>query len=221
MERRFLVESKSFVLLVLEGASVVRVEEKRQGFHGAVVLSSHCSAWLASTMETLLGFPGEQEFIKSYREGPKLLIARRGGNKDGRFLEAAVFGLGSRRGFVLIPEGRGGWGWRKFSGELCKISAFLSAAVGCGSWSSVATDNLGGKKEGETLGFSFDRSGPSYAIVVSSAPMPTANVTPIPVKVIPPDVPLDLDKPLCPMGKQLRYPSFSARGGAFPDRGLF
>jgi hypothetical protein len=29
MERRFLVESKSFVLPVLEGASVLRVEEKR------------------------------------------------------------------------------------------------------------------------------------------------------------------------------------------------
>jgi hypothetical protein len=29
MERRFLVESKSFLLSVLEGASVLRVEEKR------------------------------------------------------------------------------------------------------------------------------------------------------------------------------------------------
>jgi len=69
MERRFLVESKSFVLSVLEGASVLRVEEKRQGFFGAVILSSQCSAWLVSTMEMLLGFPREQEFIKSYREG--------------------------------------------------------------------------------------------------------------------------------------------------------
>jgi hypothetical protein len=186
MERRFLVESKSFVLSVLEGASVLRVEEKRQGFHGVVVLSSHCSAWLVSTMKTLLGFPGEQEFIKSYREGSKLLIAWRGGNKDGRFLEAAVFGLGGRRGFVLIPEGRGGWGWRKFSGKLSKISAFLSAAVGCGSWSSVATANLGGKKEGEMLGLSFNRSGPSYATVVCSAPVSAGKETPIPMKVIPP-----------------------------------
>jgi len=159
-------------------------------------------------METLLGFPGEQEFIKSYKEGLELLIARRGGNKDGQFLEVAVFGLGGRRGFVLIPEGRGGWGWRKFSGELSKNSAFLSAAVGCGSCSSAATVNLGGKKEGETLDLSFDRSGPSYATVVGSAPVLAAKETPIPVKVIPPVVPLDLDKPLCPMGKQLRSPRF-------------
>jgi hypothetical protein len=93
--------------------------------------------------------------------------------------------------------------------------------VGCGSLSSVATVNLGGKKEGETLGLSFDRSGPSYATVVSSTPGPAAKVTPILVKVIPLVVPLDLDKPLCPMGKQLRSPRFSARGGAFPDRGSF
>lgn len=41
------------------------------------------------------------------------------------------------------------------------------------------------------------------------------------MKVIPPIVPLDLDKPLCLMGKQLRSPRFSAQGGAIPDRGSF
>jgi hypothetical protein len=109
MERRFLVELKSFVLSVLEGAPVLRVKAKRQGFFGAVVLSSQCSAWLVLTVETLLGFPGEQEFIKSYRERPKILIARRGGNKDGR-VEAAVFELGSQREFILILEGHRGLG---------------------------------------------------------------------------------------------------------------
>jgi hypothetical protein len=110
MERRFLVELKSFVLSVLEGAPVLQVKAKRRGFFGVVVLSSQCSARLVLTVETLLGFPGEQEFIKSYRERPKILIARRGGNKDGRALEAAVFELGSQREFILIPEGRRGLG---------------------------------------------------------------------------------------------------------------
>jgi hypothetical protein len=48
-------------------------------------------------MESLLGLPGDQEFIKSFREGSKVLIARRRGNKDGRFLEAVAYGLDSRR----------------------------------------------------------------------------------------------------------------------------
>jgi hypothetical protein len=34
MDRRFLVESKSFVLSVLDGASVSQVEEKWKGFFG-------------------------------------------------------------------------------------------------------------------------------------------------------------------------------------------
>jgi hypothetical protein len=86
-----------------------------------------------------VGFPGEQEFIKSFREGPKILIAHIGGNKDGRFLEADVFRLAGRKWIVLIPEGREGWGRHKFSSELRKISAFLSDSVGCGRESSAAT----------------------------------------------------------------------------------
>jgi hypothetical protein len=103
MERRFLVESKSFVPLVLDGASVLRVEEKRKGFLGEILLSNQCTAWLASTMDVLLGFPGDKEFVKSFTEGMKVLIMRRGGNKDGRFLEAAAYGMGRRRGILLIP----------------------------------------------------------------------------------------------------------------------
>jgi hypothetical protein len=129
MERNFTVESKSFSLSVLEGVSLVRVEEKRKSFFGAIVLSTQCSDWLASTLETLLGFSGDHDFVKSFKEGSKLLIARRGENRAGRFLEATAYGLGGRRGLILIPEGRGGWGWHKFSGELRTVSVSL-----CGLW---------------------------------------------------------------------------------------
>jgi hypothetical protein len=136
-------------------------EEK--SFFGAIVLSTQCSDWLASTLETLLGFSGDHDFVKSFREGSKLLIAHRGENKAGRFLEAAAYGLGGRRGLILIPEGRGGWGWRKFSGELRTVSVSLS--VGCGLGLS-ASDKKNGKVEraklstgldslGATEGFSF------------------------------------------------------------------
>jgi len=117
-----------------------------------------------------LGLPGDQEFIKSFREGLKVLIARRGGNKDGRFLEAAAYGLGSRRGIMLIPEGRGGWGWHKFFGELRKASDFLFASVVLGKV---------GKEEGDRLGFTCKRMGPSFATVVRSAPDPAAKMMPI------------------------------------------
>jgi len=74
-----------------------------------VILNSQSSMWLVSMLEVLLGFPEEQDFVKLFREGSKVLIARRGGNKAGHFLEATTFGLGGRKGSILIPEGRGGW----------------------------------------------------------------------------------------------------------------
>jgi hypothetical protein len=115
MDKNFLVELKSFTFSVLGMASTLRVEEKRKNFMGVVILNSQSFEWLASTLEVLLGFPEAQDFVKSFREGSKVLIAQRGENKGGHFLEATTFRLGGRKGSILVPEGRGGWGWLKFS----------------------------------------------------------------------------------------------------------
>jgi hypothetical protein len=76
-------------------------------------------------MEELMGFPGDSDFVKSFREGSKVSIVCRVENKNGRFLEAAAYGVRGRRGFLLVLEGRGGWGWLKFVGELRKAREFL------------------------------------------------------------------------------------------------
>jgi len=140
--------------------------EKRKKFLGVVILNSQSSEWLAS----MLGLPEEQEIVKSFREGSKLLIARRGGSKDGRFLEVSSFGLGGRKGFIGIPEGRGGWDWIKFSDELRKVVDFLSGPVGSGSGSSPSSE----KKEVEaiqpSLGLAPKWTGPSFAEVLRSVP---------------------------------------------------
>jgi hypothetical protein len=52
MEKRFIVESKTFVFSILDGASRLRVGEKRRTFSGEIVINSRCSEWLALTMET-------------------------------------------------------------------------------------------------------------------------------------------------------------------------
>jgi hypothetical protein len=71
MEKKFSVEAKSFAIVVLDGASVLRVVEKRIFFFffSKVVLSAQCSDWLASSLEVLMGIPEDQEFVKSFREG--------------------------------------------------------------------------------------------------------------------------------------------------------
>lgn len=79
-------------------------------------------------------------------------IIRKGGNKNGRFVEAAVYGVGGRRGFLLIPEDRGGWGWLKSVGELRKAKDFVVTTVGCGFRSSSLAEKVSGKKVGPGMG---------------------------------------------------------------------
>lgn len=57
-------------------------------------------------MDELLRFPGDEEFVKSFREGQKILIVRRGGNNSDRFLAVVVYAVGDWRGLLLIPDGR-------------------------------------------------------------------------------------------------------------------
>jgi hypothetical protein len=119
-------------------------------------------------LEMLLGLPEEQEIVKSFREGSKLLIARRGGNKDGHFLEVSSFGLGGRKGFIVIPKGRGGWGWIKFFDELRKVVDFLSGSMGSGGGSSPSSEKKEVKAVQPSLGLAPKWTGPSFAEVLRS-----------------------------------------------------
>jgi hypothetical protein len=132
-----------------------------------------------STLEVLLGFKEEQDFVKLFREGSKVLIARRGGNKAGRFLKATTFGLGGRKGSILIPEGRGGWGWLKLSDELRKVVDFLSVSVGCGLGSSSTLEKKAVKDDRPILGLAPKWTGPSFAEVLRSDLTTAAKTMPI------------------------------------------
>jgi hypothetical protein len=172
MEKSFLVESKIFDFSVLDRASRLRVGEKRKSFSGKIVISPQCSEWLALMLEILLGFPEDQEFIKSSRKGSKILIARGGSNHAGRFLEAAVFGLGGQKGLILISEGRVGWGWLKFSDELRKAAAFLFAKMDSGAGSPYVSVNNEGKEEEAKMGMFPCWKGPSFVEVLRSGSLP-------------------------------------------------
>jgi hypothetical protein len=179
MERWCCVEAKTFVFTVVEGASVVRLEERRKSFSGLVLLSAQSIEWLALTMENLQWCPEEKDFIRSFREGSKVLLVRRGGNAAGRFLEVAVYGVGGRRGIIFIPEGRDGRGWRSFVLELDKISAFLKVPLtfGVGRPTTVLektrrnSDNaIGGYDPGDPSRALSKDGAPSFAAVLHSGP---------------------------------------------------
>jgi hypothetical protein len=87
--------------------------------------------------------------------------------------------MGGRREILLIPEGRGGWGWHKFASELRKAKDLLFATVGCGCWSFFSAEKKGGKEEGPGLGMVLNRTEPSFAEVVKSDLCPDVTVMPI------------------------------------------
>jgi hypothetical protein len=173
------VESKSFTFSVLGGVSTLRVEEKRKNFLGVVFLNAQSSEWLASTLELLLGLPVEQDFVKSFREGSKVLIAQRGGNKARRYLEATTFGLGGQKGSIVIPEGREGWGWLKFSDELRKVVDFFSVSMGGRLCSSSSSEKKAVEDVRPTLGLAPKWTGRSFAEVLRSDSTTVAKTMPI------------------------------------------
>ena len=60
----------------------------------------------------------KEEIAKTYREREKAMMVHGGGNKARRFLEVLVLAEGGRKGVIWLLEGRFGWGWWWFVGEL-------------------------------------------------------------------------------------------------------
>ena len=54
MECRFTVEAKSFLFSAKLGKSENRLEERRKGFGGSILLGIRCLDWLADTVEEAL-----------------------------------------------------------------------------------------------------------------------------------------------------------------------
>jgi hypothetical protein len=111
MEGRFAVEAKLFSFSANADKSELRLEERRKGFVGSLLLSLQCSDWLEDIVEVAALSPGKEDFTKSFRENGKALMVRKGCNKAGCFLVAAIFVEGGWRGGIWFPGGCEGWGW--------------------------------------------------------------------------------------------------------------
>jgi hypothetical protein len=157
MERRFSVEAKSFSFSVVSDKPVLRLEERRKGFKGFILLGVKASVWLADTVEEACETQKREDFARSLCDEVRVLKVRMGRNRAGSFLEAAVFVEGGRKGVIRLPEGRGGWGWRRFAEELRPLTAhldtkFLPAVASAGeegcqpSFAEVLAAPLGGMK---------------------------------------------------------------------------
>ena len=144
MECCFLVEAKAFSFLAKARRLELRLEERRKGFAGFILLGLQCSIWLVATVEDALMFPGKKDFVKSFREYVKVLMVRRGGNKACQLLEVVVYAEEGWKGVIWLSEGREGWGWRRFAGELRQMLEFFGAK----DWPPVSEVFSGGEAVG-------------------------------------------------------------------------
>lgn len=60
--------------------------------------------------------------------------------------------MGGRRGLLLIPKGREGWGWHCFDAKLGKVNKFFEASVGVGAGNSTPAENSFGVPAGPRKG---------------------------------------------------------------------
>jgi hypothetical protein len=90
MERRFVVEEKTFAFLAKKGNKVIRLEEKRKGFGGFILLGIKCSGWLADMVEEVMEAQMKEDFARTCQDKVRVLKVRVRSNKVGCF-----FGGGS------------------------------------------------------------------------------------------------------------------------------
>jgi hypothetical protein len=126
MERWFVVEVKTFSFTARKGNDVIRLEEKRKGFGGFILLGIKGSGWLADAVEAAMEAQMKEDFARMHQDEARVLKVRLGSNKAGCFLEVAVFVEAGRKGVIRILEGRVGWGWQRFVYELHSLVKQIS-----------------------------------------------------------------------------------------------
>jgi hypothetical protein len=87
--------------------------------------------------------------------------------------------MGGRKGFILIPEGRGGWGWIKFFDELRKAAVSFFASVGWGSGSMHELVENKGKEVEAWPGLVPFTKGPSFVEVLKAGSAAVVKKVPI------------------------------------------
>jgi hypothetical protein len=98
MERRFFIEAKTFNCLTKD--SNFRLEERRKGFIGFILVGQQCATWLVAMVEEGFQSPVKEDFVKYVHEEGKTLMVSGCGNKAGRYLEVTTYAEGSRKGII-------------------------------------------------------------------------------------------------------------------------
>ena len=121
----FFVESKSFEFCVEEGGSFFSLCIFERGRYSLrfVFMSKEGAKRLLSLLEDFISSKPPGHFARTVRDGETVLILQLGFNAHGYFLMLSEFLRGCRKGFIVVPKGNLGCGWRGFGSHLRKALA--------------------------------------------------------------------------------------------------
>ena len=119
------VESKSFEFSVEEGGSffLLRIYKRGRNSLRSVFIGKECAKRMLSIMEKFILSELHDHFARTVREGETVFIIQSGSNAHGYYLMISELLHSRQKGFLVIPEGRMGHGWRGFMWHLKKVLA--------------------------------------------------------------------------------------------------
>ena len=126
----FFVESKSFEFSV-EGGSffLLRIFERGRDSLRSVFMGKESAKRLLSMMEGFIFSESPGHFAQTVRDAETVFILQSGSNAHGSFLMISELLHGRRKGFIVVPEGNLGSGWRGFGCHLRKAIAAETLAI--------------------------------------------------------------------------------------------
>ncbi|KAB1206533.1 hypothetical protein CJ030_MR7G000011 [Morella rubra] len=127
--RSFRVEAKEFHVSVSVGGVVKLTEWSRKSV-SAISFGKYGAVWVINMGERLMAANGDSSFVSKANDYSQALLAQRCVNKAGRYVAILEYGEGRRRGVVMVPEGKGGEGWRLLTGVFQEVVDHLSRVNG-------------------------------------------------------------------------------------------
>ena len=127
----FFVESKSFEFFVEEGGTFfsLHIFERGRNSLRSVFMGKECAKRLLSLLEDFISTTPPGHFARTVRDGETVFILQLGYNAHGSFLMISEFLRSRRKGFIVVPEGNLGCGWRGFGFHLRKALAPGTPAI--------------------------------------------------------------------------------------------
>jgi hypothetical protein len=104
----FYVESKSYELRLGDGSRNIKLMEWGRLNLSTVFLGEVRLVWLLKMLNELVLETMGISACRDHRMGSSVMFLQKRMNKYGKFMEIIEYGLGGRRSFVVIPEGREG-----------------------------------------------------------------------------------------------------------------